>query len=160
MRSRTYIIGRHGDIKLDDDSVGRRHAELIVTEGTYHLSDLGSINGIEQIKDGRRFPFKQGYVLPEDEFSFGERIYSIAELLTMLNPATGYGNPDNSNSNSDARFVGGLPKIRPGYRGGNGGGPVRRSDETISGQRIRCPGCGTVILVRVASCPECGEKID
>lgn len=138
--------------------MGRRHAELIVTESTYHLSDLGSVNGIEQIKDGKRFPFKQGYVLPDDEFSFGERIYSIAELLTMLVPVTGYG--DAGNSNSDARFIGGLPKIHRGIRGGNGGGPVRRSDETISGQRIRCPGCGTVILVRVASCPECGEKID
>jgi hypothetical protein len=138
--------------------VGRRHAELIVTESTYHLSDLGSVNGIEQIKDGKRFPFKQGYVLPDDEFSFGERIYSIAELLAMLAPAAAYGGA--GNSNSDARFIAGVPKVHRGKRGSNGGGPAYRSDETISGQRIRCPGCGTVILVRVQSCPECGEKID
>ncbi|MBO0843172.1 MAG: zinc-ribbon and FHA domain-containing protein [Nocardioides sp.] len=41
------IVGRHpeSDIFLDDVTVSRRHAEFDRTQGTYSVSDVGSLNG-------------------------------------------------------------------------------------------------------------------
>ncbi|BCJ38261.1 oxoglutarate dehydrogenase inhibitor [Actinocatenispora thailandica] len=40
-------IGRHpeSDIRLEDVTVSRRHAQVRVAEGTYTVADLGSLNG-------------------------------------------------------------------------------------------------------------------
>jgi len=148
LKSRTYTIGRHGDIKLNDDTVGRRHAELIVTDDNYYLADLDSVNGIEQIKDGLRVPFQKGYVTPDDEFAFGECIKSIQELLNMLAPAAG---------GSQGKGQQGMPKISAA-----GAGHAKTASKKTterSGQRVRCPGCGAVVLSYNEKCPECGEGL-
>ena len=40
-------VGRHPDshIFLDDITVSRRHAEVIETDGSYRVRDVGSLNG-------------------------------------------------------------------------------------------------------------------
>lgn len=40
-------IGRHpeSDIFLNDVTVSRRHAEILYTDGEFHLKDVGSLNG-------------------------------------------------------------------------------------------------------------------
>ncbi|WNG41895.1 FHA domain-containing protein [Archangium violaceum] len=47
-RAGTLLIGRDAlaAIRLEDPSVSRRHAELLVNEGEVRLSDLGSHNGV------------------------------------------------------------------------------------------------------------------
>ncbi len=37
--------GVGADVELDDDSVSRRHAEFVVSDGAWLLRDLGSTNG-------------------------------------------------------------------------------------------------------------------
>jgi hypothetical protein len=44
------LIGRAqggvgADVEVDDDSVSRRHAELVATPGGWEIRDLGSVNG-------------------------------------------------------------------------------------------------------------------
>lgn len=43
-------IGRHpeSDIFLNDVTVSRRHAEILYTDGEFHLKDVGSLNGREK----------------------------------------------------------------------------------------------------------------
>jgi pSer/pThr/pTyr-binding forkhead associated (FHA) protein len=40
-------IGRHpdSDIRLEDVTVSRRHAQLRIADGSYTVADLGSLNG-------------------------------------------------------------------------------------------------------------------
>lgn len=50
----TVVIGRDASatIRLDDDQVSRRHAQVVVSDGRAELSDLGSTNGT--FVDGHR----------------------------------------------------------------------------------------------------------
>ncbi|ACU53063.1 FHA domain containing protein [Acidimicrobium ferrooxidans DSM 10331] len=43
----SYIIGRQSgaDVRIDDNRVSRRHAEVTIAEGTATVTDLGSTNG-------------------------------------------------------------------------------------------------------------------
>jgi pSer/pThr/pTyr-binding forkhead associated (FHA) protein len=43
----TVTIGRHpdSDIRLEDVTVSRRHAQLRIEDGSYTVADLGSLNG-------------------------------------------------------------------------------------------------------------------
>ena len=44
---RTWILGRQrpSDILFDDDSVSRKHAQIVATSQGFYLSDLRSANG-------------------------------------------------------------------------------------------------------------------
>lgn len=45
IRPGTSVIGRQGDIQIDDQRMSRRHAELASAEGAITVRDLGSTNG-------------------------------------------------------------------------------------------------------------------
>lgn len=81
MESKTYIIGRQGDIYLDDRSVSKRHAELQILNGEIYLRDLDSTNGTYLIKNERLVSFAEGYVQVHQNVIIGNRQYSIRQLL-------------------------------------------------------------------------------
>lgn len=45
LRPGANVIGRQGDVLVDDSRVSRRHAQATVTDGTILVEDLGSTNG-------------------------------------------------------------------------------------------------------------------
>ncbi len=143
MSSRTYIIGRRGEIVLRDDTVSARHAELTVLDDTLFLADLGSTNGTWLIENGRRQPFDRGYVQPEQEFAFGNCVRSIAELLNAIEALGGGGVGAAARQASAAA-------ARPGLAAG-------RAAEA-EGDRKRCASCGAVVLVAELVCPVCGGR--
>ena len=74
MAPQTLTIGRRSDsdIRLDDRSVSRAHAELTLTsEGRYYLTDLDSLGGTWVFRDGRWASHRQGYVEPNELLRFG-----------------------------------------------------------------------------------------
>lgn len=100
MEDGTYIIGREEDrdhaggatggrersrgrgyLELAHPTVSRRHAELIVLGGTYHLRDLGSTNGTWIVRDGRPEPLREGYVELDTPLRLGECDCTLAQLL-------------------------------------------------------------------------------
>jgi pSer/pThr/pTyr-binding forkhead associated (FHA) protein len=45
LRPGTTVVGREGDLQIQDAKVSRRHAEIVSAEGRLTLQDLGSTNG-------------------------------------------------------------------------------------------------------------------
>ena len=73
--SRTFRIGRSPDcdVVLADDSVSRRHAELVVTaQGELYLSDCHSTHGTSLVERGTGRPIKQEVVRPDATLRFGD----------------------------------------------------------------------------------------
>lgn len=77
----TYIIGRKGDIKLNDRAVSRQHAKLVVSKFEIYIKDLGSVNGIFLVKNNRLIRFYEGYVQINQSVVIGSQQYTIAELI-------------------------------------------------------------------------------
>lgn len=98
----TYIIGREGDVYLDDHiyinspSVSRRHAAMKIKNGRVHLRDLNSTNGTYLIEDESLVFFKEGYVSPSQPIAIGEVKCTINSLLAI---AGGYSTAKKSTSN-------------------------------------------------------------
>jgi hypothetical protein len=136
---RTFTVGRASDcdIVLADDSVSRRHAELVlVAGGEVFVTDCRSTHGTHLIQNGLVAPLHQGVVQPHASIRFGDVTMAVSEILDALR----------------ARH--------PGLAVPGGGGPrasePRHGRTWPSGARlVRC-GCGT-IKPRGARCPECGE---
>jgi hypothetical protein len=139
--SRTYIIGRRGEITLNDDTVSARHAELTLVDDTCFLSDLGSTNGTWLVESGQRMAFSRGYVTPEQEFAFGNCVRSISQLISSIESLRGGGDSARSGSRSSGMHV---VDIRPASE-----------DE---GSRKRCGSCGAVVLLGEVTCPICGGQ--
>ena len=78
-----FVIGRKGDIFIDDETVSRRHAELSVSGGRIHLRDLDSKNGTYLVTNNKMSMFEQGVVSPLQTVLIGDRKYLIAELLQI-----------------------------------------------------------------------------
>lgn len=135
MAGRTYIIGRRGEITLNDDTVSGRHAELTVLDGSFFLTDLGSTNGTWQLVNGQRQPFIRGPVLAGQEFAFGNCVRSVRQLVDAVE-AIGAG----GQGHAIAGTVGGSPS------------PLAAEAD---GERRRCRGCGAVIMASELHCPVC-----
>lgn len=78
-----YTIGRSGtnDLVLNDRSVSRRHAELHVDHGRYHLVDLGSTNGT-YVRDGNDWAkIDQAYVAADERIMLGDTVTTVGALL-------------------------------------------------------------------------------
>ena len=82
--NRTYIIGREGNIPLNDKAVSKQHAEIQVLDGKIYLRDLNSTNGTYLVEDNKLIKFTSGYVEPEQRVVLGQKSYSIGELLDMV----------------------------------------------------------------------------
>lgn len=78
---KTYVIGRAGDLRLNDETVSRRHALLEVDGDTLYLRDLDSRNGTYEIRDKQPVPFTEGPVTHAHVFAFGECVRGIGQLL-------------------------------------------------------------------------------
>ena len=67
--------------------MGRRHAELIVTESTYHLSDLDSVNGIDLIagnNDEDMQPFVKGQNMADAVSALVDHIQKLTSIVDTL----------------------------------------------------------------------------
>ena len=91
---RTFVIGRSpdADIVLADDSVGHRHAELVLTDdGRFHLTDCGGGDGTwravarqggEEVWERTR----QSFVTASQPLRFGGYRVTVQELLARRTP--------------------------------------------------------------------------
>ena len=85
----TYIIGRKGDIYLEDHiyinspTVSRRHATLKIKNGRVYLRDLNSTNGTYLIENDSLVSFKEGYVSPSQPIAIGGVKCTINSLLAI-----------------------------------------------------------------------------
>ena len=64
----TYKIGRNSDmdIRIDDPTVSRIHAELVVTaNGEYYLTDCDSSGGSYVARNGEWIPIRQDFISPD-----------------------------------------------------------------------------------------------
>lgn len=87
MRHRLLTIGRSpkADIRLQDRSVSRLHAEFIVAAcGTLHLADRSSANGTWIEASGAWKRIRQRIVRPSDRLRFGRAELTAAELLNRI----------------------------------------------------------------------------
>lgn len=83
MESRTYTIGREGNIFLDDKSVSKQHAEIQIMKGEIYLRDLHSTNGTYLVKNNRLVAFAEGYVQLNQAVVIGSKQYTIRKLLEI-----------------------------------------------------------------------------
>jgi len=84
MENQTYIIGREGHIFINDPTVSKQHAEIQITNGEIYLRDLDSTNGTYLVKNQRLVAFKEGYVQLRQPVVFGNRQYTVHELLEKV----------------------------------------------------------------------------
>ena len=84
MKSQTLTLGRSpgSDVRIRDETVSRRHAELTITSsGRYYVVDCGSLRGTSVFRGGKWTPLRQGYVGPDERLRFGEFETRLARLL-------------------------------------------------------------------------------
>ena len=84
MNTRTLTVGRSpdSDVRIHDETVSRRHAELTVTKtGRYYLTDCGSLRGTSVFRGGEWTPLRQGYVDPNERIRIGEFETRLVRLL-------------------------------------------------------------------------------
>lgn len=131
---RTFVIGRSpdADIVLADASVGRQHAELVITDdGRFHLTDCGGGDGTWRAVATRAGQevwerTRQSFVAAGQPLRFGSYRVTVQELLAQRAPdpreqgPAGSGGGGGSGSGS-----GGGGSGEPGLRG-----PVERDPRT------------------------------
>lgn len=94
MGIRTFTIGRGEgcEIQLVDDSVSRRHAELVIGEsGVLYLTDCGSSFGTFRVNGSDWEAIKQCYVKPGERLCFGEYETTVAVLLEIARRPENFG---------------------------------------------------------------------
>ena len=82
-RVRTYVVGRERtcDVRLDDASVSRRHAEVVrVSGGRLFVTDCATTNGTLVLDDRSWRPIRQAIVTPADSLRFGDVEMSVDRL--------------------------------------------------------------------------------
>ena len=84
MAFQTLTIGRSrdADIRLDDISVSRMHAELTMThDGRCYLTDRNSLRGTCVLRNGQWASHRQGYVDSDAKLRFGKCEVALPDLL-------------------------------------------------------------------------------
>jgi predicted component of type VI protein secretion system len=123
---RTFVIGRSpdADIVLADASVGRQHAELVITDdGRFHLTDCGGGDGTWRavaVRAGQEVweRTRQSFVAAGQPLRFGSIRVTVQELLARREPS-----PREHGMAGPAG--GGTGATDPGLRG-----PVERDPRT------------------------------
>jgi hypothetical protein len=87
---RPYTIGREGQIRIDDSSLSRGHAEIRFVDGRLRLRDLGSTNGTFLVIDDDLIRIKESYVAPCQEIVLGTRKYTVKALLALAGVYVSY----------------------------------------------------------------------
>ena len=106
-----YRIGRGSDvdIRIDDSTVSRVHAELVVTaKGAYYLTDCGSSSGSYVARNGEWESITQDFIAPMDAILLGRYQTTAQQLMAIVNQG-----------GRDVRRKDDLPE-----------GPVRRNVDT------------------------------
>ena len=110
-----FTVGRDArcDVVLADDSISRRHAELLVfPDGMLFFTDCASSLGSVLIRDGVERPVHQDVLMPDDRLRLGELELSAADLLALVRdsgargrglPASAARPPDDSGGERWAR---------------------------------------------------------
>ena len=83
-----YFIGRGSDVhvRLDDSSVSRIHAELVITQKTeFFLTDRASSGGTFVARDGAWRPITQEFVTLSDTILLGRYQTSVKEIVSIIN---------------------------------------------------------------------------
>ncbi len=80
---RLLVIGRDAgaDVVLDDDSVSRFHAELVLAGRHRYLTDRDSLNGTWRWQGESWQRVRQDYVENIDRLRFGDVETSVSELI-------------------------------------------------------------------------------
>ncbi len=125
---RTFVIGRSpdADIVLADASVGRQHAELVITDdGRFHLTDCGGGDGTWRavaMRAGQEVweRTRQSFVAAGQPLRFGDIRVTVQELLARREPS-----PRDKEAAGPAGGGGGAGSAEPGLRG-----PVERDPRT------------------------------
>ncbi len=125
--------GRKADIRLQDRSVSRLHAEFIVAgRGILYVADRSSANGTWIETNGAWKRIRQRTVLPSDRLRFGRAELTAAELLSRL--------PEPPRERTGAQV--GAPNAAVPPPGSTTGPP---DDDLPSGQVRRNPLTGEVV---------------
>jgi hypothetical protein len=125
---RTFVIGRSpaADIVLADASVGRQHAELVITDdGRFHLTDCGGGDGTWRavaLRDGQEVweRTRQSFVAAGQPLRFGGYRTTVQELLARRRPGRPHQGAEGSHGGAGAAGT-----ADPGLRG-----PVERDPRT------------------------------
>ena len=115
-RFSVYRIGRSPgvDIQINDDSVSRIHAELIVTaSGSYYLTDCASRGGSYVAWNGEWRRIRQEFISPTDAILLGNYQTTAPALIAMI-------------AQRERRLEGGKPTRQDSLPVG----PVRRNVDT------------------------------
>jgi len=83
MEGRTYIIGRAGQLRIDDSSVSRSHADITFIDGMIKIRDLCSTNGTFIEKDDKFVRCQEAYISPNTRLKIGTGLYSVKGLLAV-----------------------------------------------------------------------------
>jgi hypothetical protein len=137
----TFSIGRSPecDLVLADQSVSRKHAELLVLDdGQLFLVDCQSTHGTRVSQHGQTRVVQQDFVSLDAVVQFGDVSMSIGDIVEALREK----HPR-------------APLPGPSPAGGAGAGPGGGAVWPQGTRLVRCR-CG-VIKVRGQRCPECGE---
>lgn len=131
-RIRAYLVGRQQDcdLQLDDSTVSRRHAEVILApHGRYYLTDCNSAGGT-YIQEGAGWrQIRQEFVSAGQRLRFGHCEITAARFEALLRgPAPGGGS-------TPAEVIAPQPEPGPDPRRG-----LRR--DTVTGEIIEQRGGG------------------
>jgi predicted component of type VI protein secretion system len=139
VREHTYSIGRSPDcdVVLADQSVSRKHAELVVLDGgQLFLVDCQSTHGTTLMHGGTTRPVRQEFLEPDAVVTFGDVAMPVRDLLDAVRSR--------------------HPGAKLPARASSSDMPVRRGNTWARGTRlVRCR-CG-VVKAKGQRCPECGE---
>ena len=117
-----YLIGRGSDvhIRIDDTSVSRIHAELVVTKtGDLFLTDRASSGGTYIARNGAWKRITQDFVKRTDAILFGRHQTTLGKILKEIEQGTGKQTTRTDEAREPVRKNPELPL-----------GPVRRNPET------------------------------
>ena len=81
---RPYTIGRDGQIRIEDASISRGHAEIRLMNGKLRLRDLGSTNGTYLFIDNTPVEITECYVSPNHHVVLGRKKYTVKALLAKI----------------------------------------------------------------------------
>ena len=89
-RIRTYIVGRDRecDVRLDDSSVSRRHAECVrLADGRLYITDCATTNGTFVLEGEEWREVRQTFVEPSSHIRFGDYRMTAKRLNALCSRA-------------------------------------------------------------------------
>lgn len=84
MTNRIFTVGREGHIRIQDQTVSRQHASILIGNDSIYLRDLNSTNGTFLVKNNRLVLFFEGYVQLNQMITLGNIRCSVQQLLDLV----------------------------------------------------------------------------